>query len=59
MPLWGFLLSFLIAVMWAASPTMVARMALSKYLKRNKSHQVDIILFSPHIFAPYVTEAYR
>lgn len=31
MPLWGFLLSFLIAVMWAASPIMVARgMALSK-----------------------------
>ena len=31
MPLWGFLLSFVTAMMWAASPIMVARgMALSK-----------------------------
>ena len=31
MPLWGFLLSFVVAVMWAASPIMVARgMVLSK-----------------------------
>ncbi len=31
MPLWGFLLSFAVAVLWAASPIMVARgMALSK-----------------------------
>lgn len=31
MPLWGFLLSFVVAIMWAASPIMVARgMALSK-----------------------------
>lgn len=31
MPLWGFLLSFVIAILWAASPIMVGRgMALSK-----------------------------
>ncbi len=31
MPLWGFLLSFVVAIMWAASPIMVGRgMALSK-----------------------------
>ncbi|MDY9921717.1 MAG: EamA family transporter [Synergistota bacterium] len=49
MPLWGFLLSFVVAVMWAASPIMVARgMALSKCTSNevNPIRSISFFLFT-------------
>ena len=49
MPLWGFLLSFVVAIMWAASPIMVARgMALSKCTSNeiNPIRSISFFLFT-------------
>ena len=49
MPLWGFLLSFVVAVMWAASPIMVARgMVLSKCTSNeiNPIRSISFFLFT-------------
>ena len=49
MPLWGFLLSFVVAIMWAASPIMVARgMVLSKCTSNeiNPIRSISFFLFT-------------